>query len=80
MAAVAWAVGQYVLLTLVVGESYSAYGVLGVLIGLMFWFYYASAAVFLGAEFARASAQCAKDGETKVQLVRPVRRTPDSPP
>ena len=51
--------GQRVLLTIVVGESYSAYGVLGVLIGLMFWFYYASAAVFLGAEFARASAQCA---------------------
>ena len=59
LAAVAWAVGQRVLLTMVVGESYSAYGVLGVLIGLMFWFYYASAAVFLGAEFARASAQCA---------------------
>ena len=59
LAAAAWAVGQRVLLAMVVGESYSAYGVLGVLIGLMFWFYYASAAVFLGAEFARASAQCA---------------------
>ena len=58
LAAVAWAVGQHVLLTMVVGESYSAYGVLGVLIGLMFWFYYASAVVFLGAEFARASAEC----------------------
>ncbi len=54
LAAVLWTVGQHVLLYLVVGEKYSAYGVFGALIALMFWFYYASAAVFFGAEFVRA--------------------------
>ncbi len=57
LAAVLWTVGQHVLLYLVVGEKYSAYGVFGALIALMFWFYYASAAVFIGAEFVRALAQ-----------------------
>jgi membrane protein len=48
-----WAIGKYFLLSFVVGEKYSAYGILGAFIGLMFWFYYASAVVFLGAEFVR---------------------------
>jgi membrane protein len=69
LAAVVWAVGQYVLLSLFVGEQYSAYGVIGVMIAVMFWFYYASAAVFLGAEFVRASSEdgdaCAQRRETK---------------
>ena len=40
-----------------------------VMIAVMFWFYYASAAVFLGAEFVRASSEdgdaCAQRRETK---------------
>jgi membrane protein len=79
LAAVAWAVGQRLLLAMVVGESYSAYGVLGVLIGLMLWFYYASATVFLGAEFARASAQCAANNQASPQLIKPVRQAPNPP-
>jgi membrane protein len=54
MAATVWSIGQSVLLALVVGEQYSAYGIVGALMGVMFWFYYASAVVFLGAEFTRA--------------------------
>ena len=53
LGAVVWAIGKYFLLSFVVGEKYSAYGILGAFIGLMFWFYYASAVVFLGAEFVR---------------------------
>jgi len=64
LAAVVWAVGQYVLLSMFVGEQYSAYGVIGMMIAVMFWFYYASAAVFLGAEFVRAASE---DGSAQVQ-------------
>jgi membrane protein len=54
LAAVVWAIGRAVLLSLVVGQQYSAYGVVGALMGVMLWFYYASAVVFLGAEFVHA--------------------------
>jgi membrane protein len=54
LAAVVWAIGRHFLLSLVVGEKYSVYGVVGSLMGVMLWFYYASAVVFLGAEFAHA--------------------------
>jgi membrane protein len=54
LAAAVWALGRYVLLTLVVGKQYSAYGVVGAMMGVMLWFYYASAVIFLGAEFVHA--------------------------
>jgi uncharacterized BrkB/YihY/UPF0761 family membrane protein len=41
----------------VVAEQYSAYGVLGVLMGVMFWYYFASVVVFLGAEFVHALSE-----------------------
>lgn len=51
LAAVVWAIGQTVLLALLIGRQYGVYGILGALMGIMLWFYYASAVVFLGAEF-----------------------------
>ncbi|MGO8689029.1 MAG: YihY/virulence factor BrkB family protein [Thermoguttaceae bacterium] len=54
LVAVTWQIGQYFLALFVIGEKYSAYGVIGSLIALMLWFYYAAAAVFLGGEFVRA--------------------------
>lgn len=63
LAAIVWSIGQAVLLALVVGEQYSAYGIVGALMGVMFWFYYASAVVFLGAEVTRAlSTESASTG------------------
>jgi membrane protein len=56
LASIVWAVGKSILLSFVVGDKYSAYGVIGASIGVMFWFYYASAVVFFGAEFVRALA------------------------
>jgi membrane protein len=53
-AAIVWAIGKAVLLSFLIGEKYSAYGVIGASIGVMLWFYYASAVVFLGAEVVRA--------------------------
>ena len=56
-AAVVWAIGRWVLLLLVVGKQYSAYGILGALMGVMFWYYFASVVVFLGAEFVHALSE-----------------------
>jgi membrane protein len=64
LAAVVWSIGQSILLALVVGEQYSAYGIVGALMGVMFWFYYASAVVFLGAEFTRALSTEAARGQS----------------
>jgi len=54
LAAFIWAAGQQVLVHFVIGENYSAYGLVGSFIAIMLWFYYASAVLFLGAEFVRA--------------------------
>jgi membrane protein len=54
LAAVVWQIGQRLLVAFVIGEKYSAYGVVGSFIAVMLWVYYASAVVFLGAEFVRA--------------------------
>jgi membrane protein len=57
LAAAVWALGRWLLLLLVVGKSYSAYGVLGALMGVMLWYYYASIVVVFGAEFVRALSE-----------------------
>jgi membrane protein len=56
-ASVIWSVGRWLLLLILVGKQYSAYGVLGALMGVMFWYYFASVVIFLGAEFAHALAE-----------------------
>ncbi len=48
-----WQIGQHFLALFVISNRYSVYGVVGSFIALMVWFYYASAAVFLGAEVVR---------------------------
>lgn len=54
LVALVWEIGQRVLVRLVIGEKYSAYGVIGSFMAIMLWMYYASAMLFLGAEFVRA--------------------------
>jgi membrane protein len=56
-AAVIWALGRWLLLLLFVGKEYSAYGILGVLMGVMLWYYFASVVIFLGAEFVHALSE-----------------------
>jgi membrane protein len=53
LVAVAWEVGKQVLAWIVIGENYSAYGVVGAFIALMAWIYYASILFFVGAEIVR---------------------------
>ncbi|MGA2619577.1 MAG: YihY/virulence factor BrkB family protein [Thermoguttaceae bacterium] len=54
LVAVVWIIGQQVLVSLVIGTGYTAYGVVGSFIAVMLWLYYASATIFFGAEFVRA--------------------------
>jgi len=54
VAAVVWQLGQQAFASFVIGDKYSAYGVVGSFIALMVWTYYASAVFFLGAELVYA--------------------------
>ncbi len=57
LAAAIWAIGRWLLLLLLVSNQYGAYGILGALMGVMFWYYFASSVVVLGAEFVRALSE-----------------------
>jgi membrane protein len=51
LASVVWEIGRRILAAFVIGSHYSVYGVVGAFIAIMLWVYYASATVFLGAEY-----------------------------
>ena len=53
VAAVLWEAARQVLVFVLLGGKYSAYRVVGSLIGLMLWIYIASSVLFLGAEYVR---------------------------
>jgi membrane protein len=53
LTAVIWEIGRQLLALFVIGGRYSAYGVVGTFIAMMVWVYYASAVLFLGAEFVK---------------------------
>lgn len=67
--ALVWQLGQRLLAQFVIGEKYSAYGVVGSFIAIMLWTYYASAVIFLGAEFVQAL--CAARKERSGQPAKP---------
>jgi membrane protein len=48
--------GQRLLVKLMIGSSYTAYGIVGSFIAVMIWVYYVSGILFLGAEFVEALA------------------------
>jgi membrane protein len=58
---IVWRLGLLILTPFLIGEKYSAYGVVGSFIAIMIWMYYASAVVFLGAEFVQVL--CRQRGE-----------------
>jgi len=62
--AVIWQFGQQILSAFVIGEKYSAYGVVGSFIALMVWMYYASVVVFLGAEVVQTLRSQSTDDAT----------------
>ena len=55
IAAVLWEVNRQLLAALVIGERYSAYGIVGSIIALLLWVYLASSILFFGAEYVRAA-------------------------
>jgi membrane protein len=55
LVAVAWKAGQYVLAAVVIGEKFTAYGLVGTFLAVMLWVYYASATLFFGAEVVWAA-------------------------
>ena len=48
--ALAWEFGRWLLVVFLVGKKYNPYGVIGALLVIMLWFYYASTIVLFGAE------------------------------
>ncbi len=54
VAAATWELGRQLLATFVIGQRYtSAYGVVGSLMAILLWGYYAIAVIFLGAEYTQ---------------------------
>lgn len=53
LAAAGWWLGQLGLQWVLVGDHYTAYGVIGAFMAILAWLYYSSAALFLGAELVR---------------------------
>lgn len=53
--AVVWEVGRLVLVEFLIGERYTAYGVVGALIAIQLWAWYAVTVILLGAEYVRVT-------------------------
>ncbi len=62
LAALLWEATRQLLACFFVGESYTAYGVVGSLIAVMLWIYVASSILFLGAEHVRVLGQHRRGG------------------
>lgn len=55
--AIAWEAGRRVLTAFLIGDRYSAYGVVGALIAVQLWAYYAVTVILLGAEYVRVTCK-----------------------
>jgi membrane protein len=66
LTAVTWELGRLALTSFLVGDKYSAYGVVGSFIAVMLWIYYASTAVFLGAEYIQVICEDCKATSDRV--------------
>jgi membrane protein len=53
LAAILWEIGRQILNLLMFGGKYTAYGVVGSLLALMLWIYFASSIFFFAAEYVR---------------------------
>jgi membrane protein len=70
VAGVAWEIGRQLLALLIVGKSYTAYGVIGSFIVLMLWFYYASVVLLFGAEFVQVGGNSGDDPAPSTAQIR----------
>ncbi len=59
IAAVVWEVGRQILAAFLIGDKFSAYGIVGSFLAVMLWTYYAATVLFLGAEYIQVvCARC----------------------
>jgi membrane protein len=77
VAAVLWEINRQFLATYVIGEQYSAYGVVGSIIAVLLWIYIASNIIFLGAEYIRVVQS---EGPAAPHSPRTIRRRARNPP
>lgn len=67
VAGILWGIATQVLAVILVGEKYSAYGVIGSFIAVMLWAYVAAAVIFLGAEYIQVICQhCNPEEEPQI--------------
>jgi len=60
VAAIVWQIGQMLLVQLVIGTRYTAYGIIGSFIAMMIWAYFSSMVLFLGAELVHVLGEAAE--------------------
>jgi len=53
LASIIWELGRLVLTSVVIGNKYNAYGVIGSFIAILLWVYYATIVIFVGAEYVQ---------------------------
>ena len=57
LASMIWEIGRTILATFVITDKYSAFGVVGVFMGLLLWTFYASSVILLGGTYVFVSGQ-----------------------
>jgi membrane protein len=67
--AIVWEVGRRVLTAYLIGGRYTAYGVVGALIAVQLWAYYAVTVILLGAEYVRVTCKYCT-GEAAAEATR----------
>lgn len=73
LTSVVWEAGRILLASVVVGSRFTdAYGMIGSFIGVMLWFYFAAAIIFLGAEYVQVIRSRRGDGLKSGPLQTPV--------
>src|SRR5690606_7696831 len=67
--AIVWELGRRVLTALLIGERYNSYGVVGAMLAIQLWAYYAVTIVLLGAEYVRVTCKYCT-GEAAAEMNR----------
>ncbi len=86
--AIVWEIGRRVLTEFLIGGRYTTYGVVGALIAIQLWAYYAVTVILLGAEYVRVTCKhCSGDAAAEMNrrrfwqlMSRMMARSPNAPP
>lgn len=78
LAALAWEVGRQLLAMFVIGDRYTAYGIVGSFIAILLWIYYASTILLLGGVFVHVLHHRSSVGEFSQRLANATDAKPTS--